>query len=412
MKLWPFRQREERAAPDVAVPQSDPNFLRILGLDAGAMSVSDIAVTTDSALGVPALWAAVNFLAGTIAGLPLPVYDRADDGGRKKVVGGIAALLSGAVNPATTSFAWRKLSMEHLLTGGRWLSFIERAPSGEVINIWPLDPSHVTIRRRDWTQSYEYRPPNQRPVVYGAEDIIDLPFMLRSDGLSHRGPIAANKDVIGLAIAATRYASRYLQKGGVPPFAITGNFQSTAALQRAGDDLEAAVKKAAAEGRQALTLPLGLEVKPIGVDPEKNQLVELQRWSVEQVARIYSLPPTFLQDLTHGTFSNSEQQDLHFVKHTLSRWVRQIEQELNLKLFGRGRTDRYVEINVDGLLRGDFKTRMEGYALGIQNAILTPEEIRVMENREKKAGGDQLMIQGATVPLGSQPGAPQGGKNG
>jgi HK97 family phage portal protein len=127
----------------------------------------------------------------------------------------------------------------------------------------------------------------------------------------------------------------------------------------------------------------------------------LQRFSIEQIARIYSLPPVFLQDLTHGTFSNTEQQDLHFVKHTVKRWVEQFEQEMNLKFFGRG-SDFYVEFNVDGLLRGDLKSRMEAYAVSIQNAIRTPDEIRAIENLPAK-GATDLLIQGATVPLGSQP---------
>jgi len=109
-----------------------------------------------------------------------------------------------------------------------------------------------------------------------------------------------------------------------------------------------------------------------------------------------------LQDLTHGTFSNTEQQDLHFVKHCVKRWVEQFEQEINMKFFGRG-SDFYVEFNVDGLLRGDLKTRMEAHATSIQNAIRTPNEVRDIENMPPMANGDDLLIQGATVPLGSQP---------
>jgi len=162
---------------------------------------------------------------------------------------------------------------------------------------------------------------------------------------------------------------------------------------------------------------MGHELKSIGLSPNDMQLIELQRFSIEQVARIYSLPPVFLQDLTHGTFSNTEQQDLQFVKHTVKRWVEQSEQEMNLKFFGRG-SDFYVEYNVDGLLRGDLKTRMEAHATSIQNAIRTPNEVRNIENLPAKDSGDDLMIQGATVPVGTQPKSvvvsPQtnGGQNG
>jgi HK97 family phage portal protein len=110
-----------------------------------------------------------------------------------------------------------------------------------------------------------------------------------------------------------------------------------------------------------------------------------------------------LQDLTHGTFSNTEQQDLHFVKHTLRRWIEQTEKELNLKIFGRS-SAQFAEFNLDGILRGDFKARMEGYATGVQNGLMTPNEGRRRENLPDMAGGENLMIQGATVPITSTEG--------
>ena len=152
-----------------------------------------------------------------------------------------------------------------------------------------------------------------------------------------------------------------------------------------------------------MALPLGHELKSVGFSPDNMQLLELQRFCVEQIARIYSLPPVFLQDLTHGTFSNTEQQDLHFVKHTIKRWVEQVEAEMNLKLFPRS-SKTYVEFNVDGLLRGDFKTRMEAHATSIQNGIRTPNEVRDAENLEPMPEGGNLMIQGATVPIAAQVG--------
>src|SRR5690606_10632743 len=125
----------------------------------------------------------------------------------------------------------------------------------------------------------------------------------------------------------------------------------------------------------------GLTATPVGVDAQKAQMIEAQRFVIEQIARIYSLPPVLLQDLSRGTYSNTEQQDLHFVKHTIMRWVGQIEGELNLKLFGRSARTTYAEFNLAGLLRGDFMTRMQGYAQAIQNGVLMPNEARALENR-------------------------------
>lgn len=387
---------ENRSSPeDPRVPVSAKNFLEFFGF--GGASSAGINVTVTSALGVPAVWAAVNFLSGTLAGLPLHLYKKGKNG-REKQSGPLATILHDAVSDEMSSFEWRKYAFDQVFTRGRSLSFIERDVAGRVINIWPLDATKTTITRKNGQKSYVYKE-NGSDKRYSAAEIIDLSFMLQEDGISSYSPIFTNRETVGLAIAATNYGSKFFDNGGVPPFVIEGPFQSPQALKRAADDLAEAVKTAAKEKRLALSLPNGHTIKPIGVDPEKSQLVELKRFVIEEIARIYQLPPTFLQDLTHGTFSNTEQQDLHFVKHTVKRWAEQFEQELNLKLFGRFKNRMYVEMSLDGLMRGDFKTRMDGYATAIQNGVLKPNEARDLENRPSDPDGDFLMIQGATVPI-------------
>lgn len=396
---------EERSIENPRVPVSASDFWERFGMPGWGVSAAGISVTTDNALGVPAVSAAVNFLSGTMASLPLHVYRKTRKDGRQRVTGPLAALMQDAPNEEMSSYTWRRAVFDAVLTVGRSITFIERNQRNDVINLWPLDPANVQIRRTGGRKVYEYTD-GGRKVVYQAAEVIDIPFMLKPDGLSHRGPIATHADVIGMAIAATQYASKFFQNGGVPPFAVTGNFQTGAAMTRAADDLDQAVRKAAKDKRQALVMPAGLEVKPIGADPNKSQMVETHRFLIEQVARIYSLPPVFLQDLTHGTFSNTEQQDLHFVKHTLLRWVDCFEQEMNLKIFGRASQSMWIEMSVDGLLRGDFKTRMDGYAAAIQHGIMQPNEARALENRPTDdPAGNRLYMQGAMFPLGTQPAA-------
>lgn len=402
MSFLSFWKREQRASPEnPKVPVSAENFLQYFGLG-GITSGGDVVVTTDSALTVPAVWCAVNFLAGTLAGLPLHVYKKSKDGeGRDRVKGGLANILHDAVNDELSSFDWRKQLFTQVLTGGRHFSFIERNARGQVINIWPLDPGAMTVVRKNGRKVYQYRD-GARQLTYQASEILDIAFMLKDDGISHRGPITSCKKALGLAIVANDYGSRFFNNGGVPPFAVTGNFQGGGSMKRAASDLEKAVKDAVQEGRNALVLPSGLEIKSIGSDPEKSQFIETKRFSIEETARIYQLPPAFLQDLTNGTFSNTEQQDLHLTKHAVKRWVEQFEQELNLKLFGRSNRQRYVEMNMDGLLRGDFKTRMEGYSSGIQNGVLKPNEARRRENLPDEPDGEKLFIQGGTFPISQQ----------
>ena len=390
-----FRKSENRNLENPNAPVSATDFLQIMGWG-DFQSSSGVTVNVDTALGVPAVWSAVNFLSGTLAGLPLTVYQKTE-AGREKYNGRMSDILHDVVNDGMSSFEWRKYMFEQVLTGGRSVTYIERNAKGEVVNLYPIDPTDVRVERLT-TGRKIYRLDTK---VYEAAEVIDIPFMLKANGVDVRGPIATNRDAIGMAIAASRYGSKAFQSGGIPPVVLQGPFQSGAAAQRASEDVAATTAKLAREGRPVMALPLGHEMKQIGFNPEQMQLLELQRFSIEQIARIYSLPPVFLQDLTNGTFSNTEQQDLHFVKHTIRRWVEQTEAELNLKLFGR-KSNLYVEFNVDGLLRGDIKSRMEAHAKSIQNAIRTPNEVRDIENMPPMDNGDDLMIQGATVPIGTQ----------
>jgi HK97 family phage portal protein len=391
------KQKEERALPN-QVGGVDIVELFSGGLFANHAGVD---VTVKSALGVPAVFCAVNFISALMASLPLHVYRRTNGAPVRDKTNSLGNILQYAVNDECTSFDWRKYMMQGVLTGGRSFTVIRRNTAGRIIELTPLDPLKVSVKRVNGRKKYVYQDENQQ-LSYDSVEIIDIPFMLGADGVGHLSPIITNSKSIALAIAATDYGSKFFENGGVPPFAITGNFPSGAAMSKASKDLHNAIKLAAKENRQAVVLPPGYQINSIGTDAEKMQLLELKRHSVEEIARIYNLPPVFLQDLTTGTFNNVEQQDLNLVKHTVSRWAIQIEQELNLKLFGRLSNKTYVKFNLDGLLRGDFKARMEGFARGIQTGQITPNEARSKEDREPLEGGDDLLIQGATVPLKNQ----------
>jgi HK97 family phage portal protein len=159
---------------------------------------------------------------------------------------------------------------------------------------------------------------------------------------------------------------------------------------------------ASARAGQALTaLPSGFSISKVGVDPVDAQLIEGRKMQVVEIARLLNLPPQFLQDLERSTFSNAEQQDLHLVKHNVLAAVISLEQELNLKLFGPDRNSQSVKHNLDGIMRGDFKSRIEALARGVQTALYTPNEARgyLDQAPSDQDGADQLHMQGATVPI-------------
>lgn len=377
-------------------------FLQMLG--SNTISTYDAPVSVETALSVPAISCAVRFLAETLASLPARVYQgRGDD---RKLIDDhkYSRLLSEAVNDGTTGFDFRELLITSKLTHGRGLAYIERDSRGQPRALFNLDATVTTCRRRgDGLIEYEYGPSKK---VYPARDIIDVTWMRRSDGFSHRSPILSHEDAIGKMIATTKYGRRYFAGGGMPPIYIIKKARDqikAETLRRVSDAVIATLRRSNEEGRYPV-VDDSLEIKDLPGDPERAQLTESQLFNVTETARIYNIPPTFLHDLTHATYSNAEQQDLALVKHTVTKLAEQLEQELSLKLFGFSNPRGFrIELDVDYLLRGDFVARMTGSAQGVQNGIFTPNEARRAQGLGPKPNGDDLMIQGATVPIGSQP---------
>lgn len=390
--------REERSGnplenPTIPLSASADDIMAFFGVayDRGMLPH----VTIESALEVPAVLSAVNFLSSTLAGLPLHAYRDAD-----KVDGDLAMMLNEAPNPEWSSFEWRKYMWQQVFTGGRGMSWIERAGPTRIAGIWPMDPSLTTVARVGGRKIFRFE-----GREYAAADVIDLPFMLKANQIDAYGPISKGRKAIALAIAMNDFAGTFFAGGGVPPLALEGPLPTGPdAFKRAQADIQRAIDMAKKAGTPFFGMPPGHSLKAIGIDPDKGQMTEARLFQIQELARVFDgMPPAFLQDLSKGTFANTEQQDLQIVKHNIGRRAKQFEDELNLKLFGQRRRSRKVKHNLDGLQRGDFKTRSEGLARAIQTGQLTPNEARALEERPPLENGDVLYIQGATVPLGSVP---------
>lgn len=382
-----------------AVPISNSaEFLALFGLS----PVKLPNVTIDTALTVPAVLAAVAFLSRTLATLPLHAY-RDTKEGAVRLSGKTATTIHDAPNDLMGSFKFRQYFWQQVFTGGRGLAWIER--NGPVIEaLWPMDPRKTTIRRVGFDIVYKFE--NKE---YPAADVIDVPFMLREDQISHRGPIQMAAKAIQLALAMNDYGSTFFAGGGVPPLALEGPVPSgKGGLERAMADVSRVIDAARKTDKPVFPMPPNHKLTQVGYDPAKGQMTEARLFQIQEISRAWQLPPAFLQDLSRATFSNVEQQDLHLVKHLISQWAKAFEDEANLKLFGRGKNGRYVEHNLDGLQRGDFKSRIEGIARAIQTAQMTPNEARALDNRPRhpNLNADQLLVQGATVVLGQQSTAP------
>ncbi|HXH52545.1 MAG TPA: phage portal protein [Sphingomicrobium sp.] len=378
--------------PNVPVSASYEDLLGFFGITTGRADMPR--VTIESALEVPAVFDAVSFLSRTLAALPLHAFRKSAEGEPSRTDGSLQMLLNEAPNPEWSSFAWRQYMWQQVFTGGRGPTWIERAGT-KPVGLWPMDPTRTTVRRQGGRKIYRFG--NKE---YPAADVIDVPFMLKPNQLDAYGPIAKGSKAIALAIAMNDFAGTFFSGGGVPPLALEGPLpQGVDGLKRAQADIKRAIDLAKKSGSPFFGMPPGHELKPIGTDPEKGQMTEARLFQIQEIARLFGLPPVFLQDLSKGTFSNTEQQDLQLVKHLIAHWARAFEDELNLKLFGQRRRSQYVEHNLDGVMRGDLKSRLEAMARAINSSLLTPDEARALDNRPAKPGGDRLYIQGATVPL-------------
>lgn len=406
MNLWPFGNRAKESAENRAetienpqVPVSAENFLSFFGVNA----VNLPAVTTDNALSVPSVAAAVAFLSRTMASLPIHSF-RDRKGSAERAGGRLETIINEAPNDSQGSYKFRQYFWQQVFTGGRGLAWIERSsPSVTGVEaIWPLDPTKTTIKRTAGKITYE-----SEGKTYDAADVIDVPFMLQPDGLKHWGPINLASKAIQLSLAMNDFGSNFFAGGGIPPLSLEGPLPSgPEALKRTAGDIKTVIGMAKQSKDAFFPLPPGYKLNPVGIDPAKGQMVEARVFQIQEVSRVWQIPPVFLSELSRATFTNIEQQDLHLVKHLVGQWAKALEDELNLKLFGRfNRNGRYIKHNLDGLMRGDFKSRVEGLARSVQTAIRTPNEARALEDLPALPEGDKLYIQGATVPLGTQPAA-------
>jgi HK97 family phage portal protein len=398
------RARAEHRAVQITQNATREEVLAFFGVDGLRLP----SVTVQSALRVPAFAASVNFLARTLA---TPTFEafRETKKGPEKISGRLQVLVRDAPNPEWSSYGARVFFWQNLFIHGRGLFAILRL-NGQPYEIWPMNVPAVRVTMDQFGhKTYTVTSSTGEPLpgkTFGAADVIDVPFMLATNMVNVLSPITIGEKALQLALAMQEYGCNFFAGGGVPPLALEGPIpQGPDALKRRAGDVELAIKDAKDSGKPFFSMPPDHKLTQIGYDPAKGQMTEARRLQNEEIARGLGVPPVFIQDLSKLTYSNAEQQDLQLVKHTVSHWCSALEQECNLKLFGQMNGRRYVRHDLDTLLRGDFKTRMEGLARSVQGAIRTPQEARRSEGLPDHPNpkADELFMQGATVELGTTP---------
>ena len=372
-------------------------------------STSGKCVTERSAMQMTAVYSCVRILAEAVAGLPLHLYRYKEDGSKEKALSHpLYLLLHDEPNPEMSSFVFRETLMTHLLLWGNAYAQIIRNGKGEIIALYPLMPDRMAVDRDVNGQLYyEYTTSaDDAPTVKGSivrlkpSDVLHIPG-LGFDGLVGYSPIAMAKNAIGLAIATEEYGSKFFANGAQP----SGVLEHPGTIkdpQRIRDSWMSQFGGSANSNKIAV-LEEGLKYTPISISPEQAQFLETRKFQINEIARIFRVPPHMVGDLEKSSFSNIEQQSLEFVKYTLEPWLVRWEQSIQRTLFSAEEKKTYfVRFNVEGLLRGDYASRMNGYAVGRQNGWMSANDIRELENLDRipaEEGGDLYLINGNMLPL-------------
>lgn len=365
-----------------ALDDADPALASLTG---GLRTSSGEPVTPDRAVGLTAVWACVTLIAGTLAALPLLLYRRLPDETRERAVDHpLFAVLHQRPNPVQNLVAfWEAMIVALLLRGNAYATFT-RDDEGRVRALWYLHPDRVRPEvLRSGRLRYHVATPEGRPQILPQEQMLHVVGPLSDDGYTGRSVIATFRETLGLGLAAERYGAEFFANAATPRGVLTtpGRLSDHGAAR-----LRAAVDEAhAARGRRHKTLILeeGVTFQPIGIKHDDAQFVELRRFTTEEVARIFGVPPHMIGGDVKGsmTYSNSELEALRLLKHTLAPWMARLTSAIEFAcLTSAERRTLYVEYLPDALLATDTAGRYQAYRLALEAGFLTVEEVRRREN--------------------------------
>jgi HK97 family phage portal protein len=375
---------------------SDSGFHFFFGHTAAGKDVNE-----RTALSVTAVYACVRCLAEAVSGLPLHVYRYNDDGSKQRIPEHfLYKLLHDAPNSEMTSFVWRETLMSHLLIYGNAFSQILRDGRGQVVGLYPLLPSRMDVDRDENGSIIYIYHSDKGSVRLTKWSVLHIPA-LGFDGLVGYSPIAMAKNTIGTALAVEEYGSKFFANGATPGGVLEfpGPVKD---VNRVKETWNAGYQGTENAHRTAL-LEEGAHFVPMSIPPEQAQFLETRKFTTNEICRLFKVPPHLVGDLEHATFSNIEHQSIDFVTHSVRPWVARWEQSLQQALILPSEQGKvFIKFNVDGLLRGDYASRMQGYATARQNGWLSANDIRELEdmnNIPKEQGGDEYLVNGSMIPI-------------
>jgi HK97 family phage portal protein len=361
----------------------------LAGEDSAAANGGIESLTRDSAMANTAQFAAVRVLNETIGSIPIMTYKKSDNGRETAADSNLYEIFHEVPNSEMTCQSLKEAGMMSLNMAGNAYFLKLKNKYGDVIGIKPIDYAQVIMERDSSTKELIYRIDNE---PYTRKDIFHIPAF-SYDGICGLSPVAQCASAILLGSQYQDYNKNFFKNGaftsGVLEFP---NKLGDTAFDRLKEDFAKSYQGLVNAGKPII-LEEGGKFNPLKMSQADAQFMEARRFQLEEVARIYRVPLTLLQDFGRATWNNMEQQQLFFVMFTILPWAKRWEENIKTQIMTpkQRKEGLYCEFQLNNLLRGDAKTRAELYASGRQNSWMSVNDIRRLENMNTVEGGDEYI---------------------
>ncbi|MBU6955756.1 phage portal protein [Hahella sp. HN01] len=373
-----------------AVIDSSAKLAELLGAwydaDAG------VQITPGNAPEISAVFSCIKVLTESIGMLPLNLFKELPGGGSEKATNHpLQTLLKHGPNDYLTDQEYKELIVAHLCLRGNHYSYINRTASGRVLELLPMAPDAVTPKlSNDYELTYDVQFKSGPVRTLLAEEVLHI-RLWSLDGLTGLNPIQYNRHCLGLAKATEKHGSTLFAHGAKPSGVLSTDHALTdKQYERLKQEME--LHRGVSNQNREMILDGGLKWLQVSMTAEDSQFLETRKFQRSEIAGFFRVPPHMIGDLERATFSNIEHQDLAFARHTLIPYCTRIEKRINKALLSdKERASHFAKFNINALMRGDMKTRSEYYTAMIQNGVMSPNEVRILEDMNPREGGDTYL---------------------
>lgn len=380
---------------------SSPNVLSIFGIN-----TKGVTVNTNTAMSHTTVYACVNVKAQGLSSVPFTLYKETKKGREKAKNHPLFNILARQVNPLMTSVTWREMIVKDIELRGTHFSQIVKDKGGRIVALYPLihDNMTVTLHINEDnipTIKYSYQIEEGSVRNYDEKQILRIVGMPSSNGILGVSAIMENAQSISLGMQTEQFGSKFFENGanGSGILSTDKTFTGEEGMKRLakqfGDQFTGL-----SNSKKPIVLENGMKWQPITISNNDSQFLETRQFQKSEIASIFRVSPHLINDLTHATFSNITELSLEHVKYCLMPLAVKIEVSIwNQLLTDAEKKTYFAEFNFNGLMRGDFKTRTEGYKNAINSGYMTPNEIRKLENMNTLDAGDKLLMQSQYTTL-------------